>query len=91
MSAVELIAGRPDEDQADFGHRVAPGELDLSHNVILYLEGITVSFDGFKALNKLALTIDAGDASRVFRIGIGVTATISGLKITGGKVLNAVG
>jgi len=58
---VELIAGRPDEDQASLGHLVEPGEVDLSHNVILYLEGITVSFDGFKALNKLSLTIDAGE------------------------------
>lgn len=35
--------------------------LDVSHNVILYLEDITVSFDGFKALNKLSLAIDAGE------------------------------
>ena len=35
--------------------------LDISHNVILYLEDITVSFDGFKALNKLTLAIDAGE------------------------------
>ncbi len=35
--------------------------LDLSHNVILYLEDITVSFDGFTALNKLNLAIDAGE------------------------------
>ncbi|HRF03967.1 urea ABC transporter ATP-binding protein UrtD [Accumulibacter sp.] len=38
-----------------------PGELDLSHKVVLYLEEITVSFDGFRALNKLSLTIDAGE------------------------------
>ena len=37
------------------------GELDLSHKVILYLEEISVSFDGFKALNELSLTIDAGE------------------------------
>jgi urea transport system ATP-binding protein len=36
-------------------------DLDLSHNVILYLENITVSFDGFKALNQLSLTIDVGE------------------------------
>ena len=35
--------------------------LDISHNVILYLDDISVSFDGFKALNKLSLTIDAGE------------------------------
>ena len=28
---------------------------------ILYLDDITVSFDGFKALNKLTLTVDAGE------------------------------
>ena len=28
---------------------------------VLYLEDITVSFDGFKALNNLSLTIDAGE------------------------------
>ncbi|HEX4944980.1 MAG TPA: urea ABC transporter ATP-binding protein UrtD [Usitatibacteraceae bacterium] len=37
------------------------GSLDLSHGVVLYLEDISVSFDGFKALDKLALTIDAGE------------------------------
>jgi urea transport system ATP-binding protein len=35
--------------------------LDISHSVILYLDDITVSFDGFKALNKLSLAIDAGE------------------------------
>ncbi|HNE17477.1 MAG TPA: ATP-binding cassette domain-containing protein, partial [Rhodocyclaceae bacterium] len=42
------------------GH-VATGDLDLSHGVILYLEDITVSFDGFKALNSLNLSIDSGE------------------------------
>jgi urea transport system ATP-binding protein len=28
---------------------------------LLYLDGITVSFDGFRALNKLSLTIEAGE------------------------------
>lgn len=36
-------------------------QLDTSHGVILYLEGITVSFDGFKAINDLNLTIDRGE------------------------------
>ncbi|MEK9776509.1 MAG: urea ABC transporter ATP-binding protein UrtD, partial [Quisquiliibacterium sp.] len=43
------------------GRIARPGELDITHNVILYLEGITVSFDGFKALNNLNLAIDAGE------------------------------
>jgi len=34
---------------------------DLSHNIILYVEGITVSFDGFKALNDLNLYIETGE------------------------------
>ena len=34
---------------------------DASHGTILYLEDITVSFDGFKALNALTLYIDAGE------------------------------
>ena len=42
-------------------HLVKPGEVDLSHGVILYLEDISVSFDGFKALNNLSLAIDAGE------------------------------
>lgn len=42
--------------------RVAqPGVLDTTHGPILYLEDITVSFDGFKALNALTLTIDRGE------------------------------
>ncbi|QEQ95570.1 urea ABC transporter ATP-binding protein UrtD [Neptunomonas concharum] len=35
--------------------------LDVSHNVLLYLEGISVSFDGFKAINDLNLYIDDGE------------------------------
>ena len=42
------------------GHILQPG-IDISHKVILYLEDISVSFDGFKALNNLNLTIDAGE------------------------------
>jgi urea transport system ATP-binding protein len=33
----------------------------MSDNPILYLDGITVSFDGFRALNALSLTIDRGE------------------------------
>ena len=45
---------------SDFG-RVATEGLDVTHGVVLYLEGITVSFDGFRALNNLSLSIDAGE------------------------------
>jgi len=34
---------------------------DVSHNVILYIEGLSVSFDGFKALNNLSLYINDGE------------------------------
>ena len=35
--------------------------LDTTHGVVLYMEDITVSFDGFKALNNLSLAIDVGE------------------------------
>ena len=44
--------------------RVAPGiesGPDVSHGPILYLDDITVAFDGFRALNKLTLTVMAGE------------------------------
>ncbi|RVT49372.1 urea ABC transporter ATP-binding protein UrtD [Rubrivivax albus] len=34
---------------------------DFRHGVALYVEDISVSFDGFKALNDLSLTIDVGE------------------------------
>ncbi|MGB5234055.1 MAG: urea ABC transporter ATP-binding protein UrtD [Candidatus Macondimonas sp.] len=45
----------------------APPPRDLAHRletgrgVILYMEGVSVSFDGFKALNDLSLYIDEGE------------------------------
>ncbi len=41
--------------------RIAGAGVDTTHGPILYLEGITVSFDGFRALNDLSLTIDDGE------------------------------
>ncbi|MCB8889268.1 urea ABC transporter ATP-binding protein UrtD [Vreelandella malpeensis] len=35
--------------------------VDVRHGPILYLEDVSVSFDGFKAINKLNLTIDDGE------------------------------
>jgi urea transport system ATP-binding protein len=46
---------------ASYGRVVQPGVLDVSHGAILYLDDITVSFDGFKALNALSLNISAGE------------------------------
>jgi len=41
--------------------RVAGTGVDTSHGAILYLEEITVMFDGFRALNKLSLDISVGE------------------------------
>ncbi|HEX6414317.1 MAG TPA: urea ABC transporter ATP-binding protein UrtD [Burkholderiales bacterium] len=38
-----------------------PIEVTAGQGTVLYLDGISVSFDGFKALNNLSLMIDAGE------------------------------
>lgn len=38
----------------------ATEELNVSHGVLLYVNAVTVSFDGFKALNDLSLSINDG-------------------------------
>ncbi|HVO87096.1 MAG TPA: urea ABC transporter ATP-binding protein UrtD [Casimicrobiaceae bacterium] len=43
------------------GGHVRPAGVDVSHGTILYLDAINVSFDGFRALNDLSLTVDAGE------------------------------
>ncbi len=42
-------------------HVVNAGRIDDSHRVILYLDSVTVSFEGFRALNALSLAVDAGE------------------------------
>jgi len=42
------------------GHAVMPG-VDTTHGGILYLESVSVAFDGFKALNDLSLVVDTGE------------------------------
>jgi urea transport system ATP-binding protein len=49
------------DESTGLARLVHPGEVDVSHGPILYIEDISVSFDGFKALNKLSLTIEAGE------------------------------
>jgi urea transport system ATP-binding protein len=49
------------EHQAKTGSVIAGEEAYFGQGVALYVEDITVSFDGFKALNKLSLTIDVGE------------------------------
>jgi urea transport system ATP-binding protein len=46
---------------ASFGRPVQANEPDFAHGVALYLDDITVSFDGFKALNALSLAINVGE------------------------------
>ena len=46
---------------AGFGRPVVTGQPDFAHGVALYLEDLTVSFDGFKALNALTLSVDVGE------------------------------
>ncbi|SPA14410.1 putative Branched-chain amino acid ABC TRANSPORTER, ATP-BINDING component [Cupriavidus taiwanensis] len=48
-------------DATGLGRIVEPGTIDVSHGPILYLEDVTVQFDGFRALNKLNLAIDHGE------------------------------
>ena len=55
QSAVEQGGGG-----TDFGHMRTEG-LDESHGVVLYVEGVSVSFDGFRALNNLSISIDIGE------------------------------
>ena len=43
------------------GRHSTPGEVDITHGRILYLEDVCVSFDGFKAINKLSLDIAPGE------------------------------
>ena len=42
---------------ASEGRIATPGEVDVTHGRILYLQDVSVSFDGFKAINKLSLDI----------------------------------
>ena len=46
---------------AGFSRPVVPGEVDLAHGRILYLEDVHVAFDGFKAINGLSLDIAPGE------------------------------
>ena len=61
MSAGGPVQAYGATGSAAFGHVLDPDRVDTSHGPILYLEDVTVSFDGFRALNKLTLTIDRGE------------------------------
>jgi urea transport system ATP-binding protein len=53
-------AGGDVRSGATDGRVLTPG-LDTSHRAILYLESVSVSFEGFRALNGLSLTVDDGE------------------------------
>ena len=55
-----LVEQKSSNGALSIGH-VAKREVDVSHGPILYMDEVSVSFDGFKALNKLSLTIDRGE------------------------------
>ena len=46
---------------ASLGRPVVPGEVDVAHGRILYLEDVCVSFDGFRAIDGLSLDIAPGE------------------------------
>jgi urea transport system ATP-binding protein len=65
-SSLIRLSGRSRSARAPRPQVLAPDDAlaagpDTSHGVILYLEDITVSFDGFKALNDLTLYVQAGE------------------------------
>ena len=47
--------------ETGYAHLATPGEVDITHGRILYLEDVCVSFDGFKAINHLSLDIAPGE------------------------------
>jgi urea transport system ATP-binding protein len=61
LQAVHGVDAGPSGALAGAGMRVAGHGVDTTHGPILYLDGVSVSFDGFKALDNLSLTIDDGE------------------------------
>ena len=57
----EQEAGTSGGREAAFGRVLRQGVPDFAHGVALYLDDISVSFDGFKALNDLSLAINVGE------------------------------
>ena len=57
----DVQAGGSGGRAATFSRLATPGEVDVTHGRILYLEDVSVSFDGFKAINQLSLDIAPGE------------------------------
>jgi urea transport system ATP-binding protein len=56
-----MMAKDSNQSRRTSGSMYQRGVVDTSHGVVLYMEDITVSFDGFRALNNLSLSIDVGE------------------------------
>ena len=54
-------SGSSGDRGASYGRVARVGEPDFTQGVALYLDDVTVSFDGFKALNALTLSVDVGE------------------------------
>ena len=57
-AAQQQLAG---DAAANFGRVGSSSRLDVVQGVVLYVDDISVSFDGFKALDNLSLSIDSGE------------------------------
>lgn len=56
----DITTDLPDDYQSSYRRPVSSG-VDTTHQVILYLDEITVEFDGFRALNALTMEIGVGE------------------------------
>ena len=61
MSDLLMKAAGAAADADPAADDATPSAADLLHGSILYLDGITVSFDGFRALDSLSLVIERGE------------------------------
>lgn len=63
QAAAQARAGQTESGgrAAGIGRILKGGEVDVTHGRILYLDDVSVSFDGFKAINKLSLDIAPGE------------------------------
>ena len=62
--AAKQASNNPTESggrDAAFGRIAKPGLPDFTQGVALYLDDLSVSFDGFKALNALSMTVNVGE------------------------------
>jgi urea transport system ATP-binding protein len=61
MTSASVTGDGPVLDSTAGAHPITGDTVDVSHGPILYLESVSVSFDGFKALNNLTLYVDDGE------------------------------